>query len=111
MTCAVAYRLEYQGAYDDPDAPDVYALYRKIERADTTFHALLGRSCDANSPQLELDGLKQASGASVPAKNQSSGSWVEDEILTEAENYLVSNIVDFKYLSMSRNDGTATGRG
>lgn len=106
--CGVAYRLEYQGAYDDSNAPNVYALYRKIERADTTFHSLLGSESEGTaSNQLELNNAKSATGSNVPANNARSEVWVDSEILDEA-NYLASNIVDFQVL-IYEEDTSSTG--
>ncbi|CAA6677191.1 MULTISPECIES: prepilin-type N-terminal cleavage/methylation domain-containing protein [unclassified Lentimonas] len=95
--CAVAYRLAYQESYDQngvaaDDRVSVYALYRSVARADDTFDLLMGSRSDTASPQLILD----ASGPSF---------WTETNI-TAAENYLVSNIVDFKVL-IYENDPTA----
>ena len=96
--CGVAYRLAYQESYDQTgvaadDRVSVYALYRAVERADDTFDDLMGSSSDTASPQLILD-------------DSGPTFWTEAEI-TAADNYLVSNIVDFKVL-IYENDPTAT---
>ncbi|MEM7792228.1 MAG: prepilin-type N-terminal cleavage/methylation domain-containing protein [Verrucomicrobiota bacterium] len=76
--CAIAYRLEYKEAYADADI-DVYALYRAIEDPKTTFDDLFGSLSDNQSPQLTL----------------TQGFW-DDDSITEEENFLASNVVDFK---------------
>ncbi len=86
--CAIAYRLEYQSSFTGGSR--VYALYRSIARPDFTFNSLLGSSNDLNSPQLSLE-----EGASF---------WDRSTIINQ-ENYLVSNIVDFKIL-IYLNDGS-----
>ena len=83
--CAVAYRLEYQASYDQSGVTDpvkVYALYRAIARSDDTFNDLMGSSSQSSSPQLILN-------------DSSDDFWATSEII-KPQNYLVSNIVDFK---------------
>ncbi|MGB0259146.1 MAG: PulJ/GspJ family protein, partial [Coraliomargarita sp.] len=87
--CAVAYRLEFQGAYDDENAPDVYALYRSIARPDDTFNDLLGTNSQPSSPQLDL----------VASSNT---FWDAAQIVDQA-NYLASNIVDFQVFIYEEN--------
>jgi prepilin-type N-terminal cleavage/methylation domain-containing protein len=86
--CAIAYRLEYQSSFTG--GSNVYALYRSIARPDFTFTTLLGSSSDPNSPQLVLD--------------EDPVFWNTSTIIN-TENYLVSNIVDFKIL-IYLNDGS-----
>ena len=86
--CAIAYRLEYQSSFTG--GSNVYALYRSIARPDFTFTYLLGSSNDPNSPQLVLD--------------EDPVFWNTSTIIN-TENYLVSNIVDFKIL-IYLNDGS-----
>ena len=86
--CAIAYRLEYQSSFTGGSR--VYALYRSIARPDVTFNTLLGSSNDLDSPQLTLE--------------QGASFWDTSTIIN-TENYLVSNIVDFKIL-IYLNDGS-----
>jgi type II secretory pathway pseudopilin PulG len=84
--CAIGYRLKYKQSY--LNGPDVYALYRMIVDPEMTFDDYLGTG-DANadpatSPQATLDA-------------GSSADWTDDSITLD-ENYLVSNIVEFKVL-------------
>ena len=88
--CAIAYRLEYQSSYTG--GSNIYALYRSIARPDDTFTTLLGSSNDPNSPQLVLD------------EDPVLDFWNTSTIIN-TENYLVSNIVDFKIL-IYINDGS-----
>ena len=88
--CAIAYRLEYQSSFTGGSR--VYALYRSIARPDVTFNTLLGSSNNPKSPQLSLE---EGEGASF---------WDTSTIIN-TENYLVSNIVDFKIL-IYLNDGS-----
>ena len=88
--CAIAYRLEFQPSFTGGSR--VYALYRSIARPDFTFNTLLGSSNDTDSPQLSLE---DGEGASF---------WDTSTIIN-TENYLVSNIVDFKIL-IYLNDGS-----
>lgn len=83
--CAIGYRLAYKKSYDGASAPDVYALYRRVTAPKTTFDSFLGAANDASSPQLTL----------------SSGSlWADTGVdsITDEENYLAGNIVEFKVL-------------
>ena len=86
--CAIAYRLEFQPSFTGGSR--VYALYRSIARPDFTFNTLLGSSNDTDSPQLSLE--------------EGSTFWDKSAIIN-TENYLVSNIVDFKIL-IYLNDGS-----
>ena len=86
--CAIAYRLEFQPSFTGGSR--VYALYRSIARPDFTFNTLLGSSNDTDSPQLSLE--------------EGSTFWDKSAIIN-TENYLVSNIVDFKIL-IYINDGS-----
>ena len=70
--CAIGYRLAYQQSYDK--GPNIYALYRKIVDAKTTFDSLMG---EGSQDALE------------------DGEWADTSILAE-DNYLASNIVEFK---------------
>jgi prepilin-type N-terminal cleavage/methylation domain-containing protein len=85
--CGIAYRLEYQESYDQTGVTnpvEVYALYRAIARPDDTFNLLMGSASQGtSSPQDSIDG--------TPA------FWTAASILSP-DNYLVSNIVDFKVL-------------
>ena len=86
--CAIAYRLEYQSSFTGGSR--VYALYRSIARPDVTFNTLLGNSNNTKNPQLSLE--------------ESPTFWDTSTII-DTENYLVSNIVDFKIL-IYLNDGS-----
>lgn len=78
--CAIGYRLAYKESYTG--GTNVYALYRRITDPETTFNNMLGSPSDANSPQLDLSGaLWEDFGA---------------DSLTDEENYLAANIVEFK---------------
>ena len=81
--CAIAYRLEYQSSYTG--GSNVYALYRSIAKPDDTFTYLLGSSNDPDSPQRILD------------EDPVLDFWNTSTIIN-TDNYLVSNIVDFKIL-------------
>ena len=84
--CAIAYRLEFKESYED--GPNVYALYRALETPENTFNNLMGsQSQGTNSPQSIL--TKDAVG--------NTSFWGEVAIVT-AENFLASNVVDFKVL-------------
>jgi prepilin-type N-terminal cleavage/methylation domain-containing protein len=84
--CAIAYRLSYKETYAGGE--NVYALYRFIETPQNTFDTILGASASDPKGQLGLTG----------------GIWAEANV-TGDENYLASNIVDFKVL-VYEDDGT-----
>ena len=81
--CAIAYRLAYRNTYGSSaaDATKVFALYRMIVDPEETFTAYMGSSSDSTSPQESL----------------TSALW-DDGLIVSDENYLVSNIVEFKVL-------------
>lgn len=85
--CGVAYELDFGPAYTG-STDNVYALYRKLIPPDVTFTDLMGSPSDLASPQLELTG----------------GEW-DDVVDADNENYLVSNIVEFKVI-LYEDDGT-----
>ena len=94
--CAVAYRLEYRESYDQTGvtAPvKVYAIYRALERPDNTFNSLMGSPSEGTSSvQYSLE--------SAPA------FWTSSSIVQD-NNYLVSNVVDFKVI-VYVDDGTGS---
>ena len=73
--CGIAYRLAYKEAFSE-SSTKVYALYRRIVDARTTFNNLMG-----SGNQETLTG----------------GEWAEFTV-TDESNYLVTNIVDFKVI-------------
>ena len=75
--CAIAYRLAYTKSYDGINAPLTFALYRAIADPDTTFNDLMGSG--DTGPQLLL----------------TNGFW-DAASVEDADNFLASNIVDFK---------------
>ncbi|WP_269526666.1 PulJ/GspJ family protein [Coraliomargarita parva] len=77
--CAIAYRLSFKESY--PGGENVYALYRYIADPKYTFESLMGSTSDSSSPQESLTG----------------GVWDEANV-TNDENYLAGNIVEFKVL-------------
>jgi prepilin-type N-terminal cleavage/methylation domain-containing protein len=87
--CAIGYRLQHKESYAGGD--DVYALYRMVANSRQTFDEYMGTG--ASGPQLELTG-----------ENTDQDDWSVATI-TANENYLVSNIVEFKVL-IYLNDGT-----
>jgi type II secretory pathway pseudopilin PulG len=89
--CAIAYRLKFQASYDGGQEK-VFALYRYIEDPTTTFNGLMGPS------SLNPDIQKVLTGG--PADQ-----WDEANVTLE-QNYLVSNIVEFKVF-IYEDDGSA----
>ena len=89
--CAVGYRLAYKQSYTN--GPNVYALYRMIVDPKTTFDHYMGSSSDPNSPQIRLITTDQ-------------DDW-DDDTITDEENYLAGNIVEFKVLIYT-DDGDPT---
>lgn len=87
--CAIGYRLQHKESYAGGD--DVYALYRMVADSKTTFDNYMGSGDLGSSPQGELVTFGQA-------------DW-RDTFITANENYLVSNIVEFKIL-IYLDDGT-----
>ncbi|MFW6218209.1 MAG: PulJ/GspJ family protein [Verrucomicrobiota bacterium] len=83
--CAIAYRLAYAQSYDGANAPDTFALYRKIVDPETTFNEMMGPG--SGNPQLELTG----------------DPWDSTEVVVP-ENYLAGNIVDFQVVVYGEND-------
>ncbi len=92
--CAVGYRLAFKQSYNS--GPNVYALYRKVVDARSTFNNYLGSASDSSSPQTSLGASSSADWSEIGA-----GS------ITDNENYLVSNIVEFKVI-LYEDDGTLT---
>ena len=80
--CAIGYRLQHKESYAGGD--DVYALYRMVADSKTTFDYYMGSG--TTSPQLELTG-----------GTQNQDDW-RDITIYSNDNYLVSNIVEFKVL-------------
>jgi prepilin-type N-terminal cleavage/methylation domain-containing protein len=80
--CAIGYRLAFKESYAEGEP--VYALYRKVVDSETTFNDYLGGGDPATSHQGVL-------------KTRGSADWSIGTI-TANENYLVSNIVEFKIL-------------
>ena len=80
---AIAYRLKFKESYAGGE--DVYALYRRIVDARTTFEDYLGSPGATDSPQLALTGTT------------GNADWSEGTV-TDNDNYLASNIVEFKVL-------------
>lgn len=74
---AIAYRLAYAPAYDGPNAPDTFALYRRIATPRETFDNIMGTG--SGSVQEELV----------------DGFWAVAAVL-DSDNFLVGNITDFK---------------
>ena len=88
--CGIAYRLAYKEAYDQPGVANplkVYAIYRAMATPSDTFNFLMGSAASGSgSPQATL-----SEGGTTPT------FWNEDSIV-DNDNYLVSNVVDFKVL-------------
>tara|TARA_B110000285_G_scaffold47534_1_gene53592 strand:+ start:417 stop:1340 length:924 start_codon:yes stop_codon:yes gene_type:complete len=78
--CAIGYYLREKESY--AGGADVHALYRMVVDSKTTFDEYLGTG--TTSPQVALD-------------NDSSADW-SDATIYANDNYLVSNIVEFKVL-------------
>ena len=79
--CAIGYRLSFQESYED--GPSEYALYRNVVNAKVTFESVMG---DTNG---------QGQLVAPP--------WDEASIAVE-ENFLVSNIVEFKIFAYLDDD-------
>lgn len=87
--CAIGYRLAYKESYTN--GPEVYALYRRVVDPQTTFNDFLGASSQgAASPQLRLD--------SATLWSDFTGGGGDYGNITDPENYLVGNIIEFKVL-------------
>lgn len=84
--CGIAYRLAFAPAYNDANT-NSFVLFRALEGPEDTFNTLLGPG--TGDPQLALD----------------SGFWGETSI-TNPDNYLAGNIVDFKIYIYGINDTT-----
>jgi prepilin-type N-terminal cleavage/methylation domain-containing protein len=87
--CAIGYRLAYRPAYTGA-VDNIYSLYRSIATPRDTFNNYMGSPTDSSSQQLALNG---------------AGFWDQTDIEVD-ENYLASNIVDFKVI-LYVDDGTA----
>lgn len=85
--CGIAYRLAFKESYQGGE--NVYALYRFIETPKNTFDNLLGPSTTNPDVQKALTG----------------GVWDVNNV-TADQNYLASNIIEFKVL-VYEDDGTA----
>jgi prepilin-type N-terminal cleavage/methylation domain-containing protein len=82
--CAIGYRLAYKKSYAGTNAPEVYALYRRLIDPKLTFDEYMGSGATVNSNQGSL---------AAPGKN--NANWTNSSIEADS-NYLVSNIVEFK---------------
>ena len=80
--CAIGYRLAYKKSYSAPNAPKVFALYRQVVDAETTFNELMG---DPEQQSLTDD---------------LNDRWQDSKIIEE-ENFLASNIIEFKVFVLS----------
>jgi prepilin-type N-terminal cleavage/methylation domain-containing protein len=86
--CAIGYRLAYKKSYAGTNAPEVYALYRRVIDPKITFNDYMGSG--NSGPQLTLtDGTLWA--------DFGDGSSTDDSI-TANVNYLAGNIIEFKVL-------------
>lgn len=81
--CAVGYRLAYKKSYDGANAPEVYALYRRVTDPRETFNNYMGPGL--NDPQLALT-------------NPTLWADFGDDSITDDSNYLAGNIIEFKIL-------------
>ncbi|MGB0742929.1 MAG: PulJ/GspJ family protein [Opitutales bacterium] len=79
--CGIAYRLALAPAYGSNPANNNFILYRSLLNSKDTFNDLMGPS-QPNNPQLELT-------------ENSNAFWSASQI-TEENNYLAGNIVNFK---------------
>ena len=84
--CGIAYRLAFKESYAGGE--NVYALYRFIETPKNTFDVLMGPSITNPDAQKALTG----------------GVWAESSV-TDEQNYLASNIVEFKVI-LYEDDGS-----
>jgi len=84
--CGIAYRLAFKESY--AGGGNVYALYRFIETPSNTFDELMGPSITTPDVQKSLTG----------------GVWTESSV-TDEQNYLASNIVEFKVI-LYEDDGS-----
>lgn len=89
--CGIAYRLEYKQSYTG--ASETYALYRAIETPTNTFNDLLGSRSNPSSPQLNISPSSRLT------------FWTNESIVAD-NNYLASNIVDFKIVIYASAPGT-----
>jgi hypothetical protein len=85
--CAIGYRLQHKESYAGGD--DVYALYRRVVNSQKTFEDYLDTGSSSQQSALVTKG---------------TADW-SDEAITHEDNYLVSNIVEFKVL-IYLEDGT-----
>jgi prepilin-type N-terminal cleavage/methylation domain-containing protein len=81
--CAIGYRLAYKKSYTGTNAPEVYALYRRVVDPKITFNDYMGPG--VGDPQLTLD-------------NQTLWADFGDDSITDDANYLAGNIIEFKVL-------------
>ena len=84
--CGIAYRLAFKESYAGGE--NVYALYRFIETPRNTFDELMGPSITTPDVQKSLTG----------------GVWTESSV-TDEQNYLASNIIEFKVI-LYEDDGS-----
>ena len=91
--CAIAYRLKFKESYAGGE--DVYALYRRIVNARDTFDHYLGNPGATDGPQTALTGTT------------GDADWSETTV-TDNDNYLASNIVEFKVLLYTEDTSGAT---
>lgn len=77
--CAIGYRLALQKSYTGATR-EVYALYRNIVDPDVTFNDVMDVGADSEQASLE------------------SGTYWNDDAITDVANYLAGNIVEFKVL-------------
>lgn len=82
--CAIGYRLAYKKSYTGTNAPEVYALYRRVIDPKITFDEYMDSGATVDSAQGSLV---------APGKN--NADWTNSSIEADT-NYLVSNIVEFK---------------
>ena len=81
--CAIGYRLAYKKSYKGTNAPEVYALYRRVIDPQKTFDDYMGSG--NSGPQLALT---------------DETLWADfgDGSITDDNNYLAGNIIEFKIL-------------
>lgn len=93
--CAIAYKLEYQPAY--AGGPDTYALYRRVVNPQDTLNDYLSSGYEDPTDSATVQGSL-------------TGTAWGDAAITDDENFLAGNIVEFQVLIYDSNEGVAQPR-
>ena len=105
--CAISYQLMYQDPVDGLDSPldNTFALHRRVIDSKTTFEVLLGEGNQIDFSKWNGTTPSSVVPSSVPRKDGTNNITIIYPYTGDPENYLSSNIVDFRVDFYVEDDG------